>query len=509
MALTKVSYSMIQGAAYNVLDYGASPSATPAENCTAIQAAINAANAAGGGQVFIPPGTYTLDVVDYGDTTIISIKLLNNVALMGAGAATILKTKNAAYGAGAFYRVIGSRDDTLLSNASISNLTIDGNRAGGQGATTQASNINLRVASSVTISNIKSINANGEGIQLSGTTSAPMVNVKITQNYVESCARIGIQCAQFNLLTIENNIVNDATDNGIDIYGDKGTTTTNGINFTIVNNVIQNTQVGIFCETVAQGSVVGNTVDVCTIAGLVVNRINGQPNAINLTGNTVKGSPIGAFVSGDTGGINIAENFFSGFSNAGVRLGDGGSGNASLVNVSRNFFSPANTTVPIILLDGNVISFCVGQSNVVNSTGMTTAYHLVDSASTVNGVVIRSFVTIPPQTGPDSNPAYALFQDAEFYAGFFNNVSGNSDIPIADNTAGTLRVTAHQASTGSSVWLTPYVKRGGTLILGTPQKAIITSDPISSITVSSNNARVAAVTTGTYLRFGSDYTQIF
>jgi hypothetical protein len=165
--------------------------------------------------------------------------------------------------------------------------------------------------------------------------------------------------------------------------------------------------------------------------------------------------------------------------------------------------------VPIILLDGNVISFCVGQSNVVNSVGMTTPYHVVDSASTVNSGVIRSFVTIPPQTGPDSNPAFAQFQDAEFYAGFFNNVSGNSDIPIADNTAGTLRVTAHQGGTGSSVWLTPYVKRGGVLILGTPQKAIITSDPISSITVSSNNARVAAVTANTYLRFGSDYTQIF
>lgn len=45
---------------YDVTRYGASPSATGAVNSTAMQAAIDAAAAAGGGQVFIPAGTYTL-----------------------------------------------------------------------------------------------------------------------------------------------------------------------------------------------------------------------------------------------------------------------------------------------------------------------------------------------------------------------------------------------------------------------------------------------------------------
>ena len=56
MALTKVSYSMIAGAAVNVLDYGASPSATSAQNKTALVAALAANNA-----VYIPAGTYTID----------------------------------------------------------------------------------------------------------------------------------------------------------------------------------------------------------------------------------------------------------------------------------------------------------------------------------------------------------------------------------------------------------------------------------------------------------------
>ena len=63
MSLTKVSYSMIEGAAFNVLDYGAvadgviSPS-SGTDNGPAFRAAILAAAQAGGGTVVIPFGTY-------------------------------------------------------------------------------------------------------------------------------------------------------------------------------------------------------------------------------------------------------------------------------------------------------------------------------------------------------------------------------------------------------------------------------------------------------------------
>jgi hypothetical protein len=60
MSLTKASYSMIQGASLNVLDFGASPSASAATNLTAIQAALTYANSIGGARVFVPAGNYAV-----------------------------------------------------------------------------------------------------------------------------------------------------------------------------------------------------------------------------------------------------------------------------------------------------------------------------------------------------------------------------------------------------------------------------------------------------------------
>lgn len=56
MSLTKVSYSMIAGAAVNVLDYGASPSASVSANTAAINQAL-----ATGKSVYLPEGTYDIN----------------------------------------------------------------------------------------------------------------------------------------------------------------------------------------------------------------------------------------------------------------------------------------------------------------------------------------------------------------------------------------------------------------------------------------------------------------
>lgn len=60
MSLTKATYSMITGAPVNVLDYGASPSATASANATAFQAAINVC-IANRQALYIPGGDYNIN----------------------------------------------------------------------------------------------------------------------------------------------------------------------------------------------------------------------------------------------------------------------------------------------------------------------------------------------------------------------------------------------------------------------------------------------------------------
>ena len=61
MSLTKVSYSMINGAVYNVLDYGAVGNGV-ADDTSAIVATIAACKTSGfGGQVYFPTPEYCTD----------------------------------------------------------------------------------------------------------------------------------------------------------------------------------------------------------------------------------------------------------------------------------------------------------------------------------------------------------------------------------------------------------------------------------------------------------------
>lgn len=57
MALTKATYSMIQGSTYSVLDYGADPTGV-ADSTNALITCSQAVQAAGGGRVVFPKGTY-------------------------------------------------------------------------------------------------------------------------------------------------------------------------------------------------------------------------------------------------------------------------------------------------------------------------------------------------------------------------------------------------------------------------------------------------------------------
>lgn len=112
---------------YNVKSYGAKGDGTT-DDSTAIQAAIDAANAAGGGVVYIPAGTYLVSNASAGNGGIHLTSSYANVTLRGAGiGATIIKLAD-----GADNQVVSFVDTT---NCTIEDMTLDGNRANAAGVT--------------------------------------------------------------------------------------------------------------------------------------------------------------------------------------------------------------------------------------------------------------------------------------------------------------------------------------------------------------------------------------
>lgn len=110
MSLTKATYSMIQGASRNVLDFGADPTGV-ADSAAAFQAAVDSVGSANIG-IFVPAGEYRID----------STVFLDNCDLIGDG---INVTKIDAYAAGDCFR-LGKRVPSpgIVIGGSIQKLII-------------------------------------------------------------------------------------------------------------------------------------------------------------------------------------------------------------------------------------------------------------------------------------------------------------------------------------------------------------------------------------------------
>lgn len=123
MALTKVTYSMIDGASVNVLDYGAVGDGVT-DDRAAFQAAVNAVISAGRGTVFVPEGTYVINGASSSDSILNGVlfpwdnnyDLRPYVRIVGDGGVTIKAGSNS--------MVVFRVSTTFVE---ISNICIDGN----------------------------------------------------------------------------------------------------------------------------------------------------------------------------------------------------------------------------------------------------------------------------------------------------------------------------------------------------------------------------------------------
>lgn len=120
MSLTKVSYSMINGAYVNVLDYGADPTGA-VDSSAALQAAIDAA---AGRVVYAPAGTYRINTqLTYNTTTVLAAGL----KLIGEGMSkTVFDTRVAG---AAMLSISGGNNYTFQMGGYLADFSIITNAA--------------------------------------------------------------------------------------------------------------------------------------------------------------------------------------------------------------------------------------------------------------------------------------------------------------------------------------------------------------------------------------------
>ena len=120
MPLTKATYSMVQGAPVNVLDYGADPTGAT----SSLQAFKDAVSDAAGRSMYIPAGTYLIDGrVDF------SAIYLAGFIVYGDGEGTEINCVGATAG---FYFTYsgGGRDDHIIRI--VEKMFFSGDRTSGQ-----------------------------------------------------------------------------------------------------------------------------------------------------------------------------------------------------------------------------------------------------------------------------------------------------------------------------------------------------------------------------------------
>jgi hypothetical protein len=145
----------------SVKDFGAVGDGVTDDRAS-IQAAIDATNAAGGGAVYVPSGTYiigqsgsALGGRNYG------LALKSNVALIGQSAtSSILKVKNAAD----IDLIVNP--STAISNVTLKELTLDGNESNQGVSPANGFNLWARLITQLDIDNVISLNPASWGIRI-------------------------------------------------------------------------------------------------------------------------------------------------------------------------------------------------------------------------------------------------------------------------------------------------------------------------------------------------------
>lgn len=219
--------AVVHSAQYvNVTDYGASPTASAAENTTAIQEAVNHARSIGA-VAYISSGSYTVDAAT-------SIILDDNAHLEMHEDATLVTEPNDHGGPADYYQVL----KIIGSNVTVRGGAIKGDRDGHEYPITTSTyefgfGIAIRpvnkVISNIVIDNVHIYDCVGDSILSEGDRyglRSLATDVLITNCLLEDCRRNNISMQMGERFRITNCTINGA---GVTKYGKDGTAPKMGI----------------------------------------------------------------------------------------------------------------------------------------------------------------------------------------------------------------------------------------------------------------------------------------
>lgn len=191
------------------------------------------------------------------------------------------------------------------------------------------------------------------------------------------------------------------------------------------------------------------------------------------------------------------------------------------VNVGSLLATGGYSTVTITSTTGGTKTINIGSDAYTNAfIGTATAHNLslVANAGIVAVIGTDNYVTIAnagkgikDSTGTTTlnftSTGTQLAGTQQTSTGVFNNVGTAQTIAIASGQAGFIVVTGVQGGVGASSWTVPFVNRLGTTAVATsPSKAVVTADPISTVTASGANIVVTPLAANTYISYAIYYT---
>jgi len=306
MALTKAHNRMIEGAAVNVLDYGATGDGTT-DDTAAIQAAIDA-----GGHVYLPSGTYSVTGLTLDDNLVLSgdgpdtiILGDGNISVITASSKTYftvrdmtIKRTNGVSGSPINQTVVLTSCGRFL----VDNVVFDG------ASSTYGGYLSIRGAYNATVNGCRFINKAGFAMTSSDETTSGTWSANCV---ISNCVKEGGATQGMNLYYVRNTTF----DNCVSF----GSTSTYGCGFLIeyeceniaVNNCVayDNTRDGFYIEGNVANGVRNVTLTNCTAynngeAGL---NLDANFRNISVVGGTYRDN-VTSFVAGTGNGIMAASN---------------------------------------------------------------------------------------------------------------------------------------------------------------------------------------------------------